>query len=478
MSMELMLKERRGRLVPTAVILTLLAVGLIALVEKGAPRLEIPVDSSPLNPLSYGTSILYQTAQTRYRVWTALNLDDLDRVEGDRCIYAIISPSHPVTLDESRAIVSKLLRRCSSTAILIADEETTSNTLLHHLNSSIRILGNRLVDPLDLSFHPTATIVLSDRRYEIKLDLASEVLGGVAIGVVESAITVDGASSLQRSLVARSGVCVASTERVSDRIDVAVVGDGSIFLNQVLASNQTIYRRFAEDLLDYLCGGSTSCAVVFDAMHSSSTDPGDLAGVVAELSPQDLLYIYMVQMLLLLHPAVWLPPAVAFIDRMLPQVFRGYAMWVSLPLLAVLVLYTIKGGEATSRDEPLAEQREIELYVAPELRRAALEGRIKLDSRDFINLYTMVDTVFRGLVGVGLDDARFPDVVGRYTGVERSRSFWKFMNRYYRRAVRKSLWPPIVFWGRVVKRAVSEGEAMLNAVGSSILQYALPYQST
>lgn len=474
MSMELMLKEKSSRFVSTVLVLALIAIGFIALIEKGIPRPQIPIDASPLSPLQYGTSTLYQIARSKYDTRVVLDLSELDSVGGSHCVYIVISPSHPITWSESRIIVSKLLQRCDSIAILVADEETTSNTLLKYINSSIEVLGNRVLSIGNLTPYPRAVMELDGNAYAVVLDLASEVAGGTPFGTVDGAAIVDrDAAFLQTPSYYKykSRVCVASRERVSDRIDVAVVGDGSIFLNQVLNSNTTLYRVFTEKLLDTLCNGFRTCTILLDAMHSRAIDIRDLGKVIAGLSPQDLLYIYMVYILTLLHPAIWLPPAIATIDRLFPYLFREPVVYISIPLLTIAILYILRRGETILRDEPLKEQSEIELYIAPELRRAIVEGRIKLSSRDFINLYTMVNTVFRNLIGVGLDDSRFPDYVGRYVGAERCSRYWKFMNRYYRRALRKSLWPPIVLWRRVVRRATEESESMLNMLGSSLIQY-------
>ncbi len=476
MSMELMLKEKSSRLVSITLVLILITIGLIALTEKGIPRPQIPVGTSPLSPLSYGTSVLYQIARSRYNTIVALDIDELNTVAGDRCVYIVISPSYPITWDESKAIVSRLLQRCGSIAIFIADEEPTSNALLQYINSSIRVLGNRIVNfSADFSPYPKAFIVLNSNAYIVVLDLASEVVGGMPIGVVHNVVVIDNASSIQGPLTYKLRAYVASVERISESIDVVVIGDGSIFLNQVLNSNETIYIKFANSLLDFLCSGFRTCTIIFDAMHSSTANIRELDKFIATLSPQDLLYIFTIYILTFLHPSIWLPPALATINKQFIYLFREPILYFSLPLLTLILLYILRRGETILRDEPLTSQRELELYIAPELRKAVIEERVRLTSNDFINLYTMVDTVFKNLIGMGLDDNRFSEVVGRYAGVEKSFRYWRFMNKYYRRALRKSIWPPLVLWRYVVRRAVEESESILNSIGSSILQYTSPF---
>ncbi|MCX8209390.1 MAG: hypothetical protein N3G79_07105, partial [Sulfolobales archaeon] len=117
---------REVRLVGLGVTLALIVIGLIGLVEKGPVIPSVPVGSSPLSPLSYGTFSLYEIARSSYNTVVVVEPRDVFRIRSSRCVYIVISPSKPVERDRASEVLELLKKACSSTAVLIADEEPTS----------------------------------------------------------------------------------------------------------------------------------------------------------------------------------------------------------------------------------------------------------------------------------------------------------------------------------------------------------------
>jgi len=445
------------------VVLALAAVGLVALAEKGAPGGAVALGPSPLSPLSYGTRVLYELARSRYATYIATDLKELSRVEAGRCVYVLVSPERPV--DRAEELLSRLLGSCPEVALLVADEGAWSNSLLRAAGSSISVAGNRVgvVSGGVLSLHPNASITLGGREYRVALDLASEVLGGSPVGYVEGLAVVVNASSAEP---VRRGTAVIAAEELLGRIRVLVVGDGSILLNQVLASNRTEYRDLVLGVLDYLCGGSPSCAIVLDSIHYPLVGPLEALG--APLGQADYVYVALTLLATLVHPATWLPPLLRWLDTALGYLLRPPMGYATVSVASIYLALSLSRSYLHRRDSPLPEQVEGELYVTADVRRAILGGAVKLGPKDFVNLYSIVDAVSERVLGVGLSSREFPKVIGSYLGENIAQGYWEIMNRYYRRATGASRRPLVVRWRKAVLNAIEASEAVLNALGTSL----------
>ena len=456
-------RVKEVRLVPVAVVLALVAVGLVALVEKGVPGGAVALGPSPLNPLNYGTRVLYELVRSRYATYIATDLEDLAKVRDERCVYVLVSPEKPV--DRAEEILSKLLSACPEVALLVADEGGGSNDLLRAASSSISVAGNRVgvVSGGALSLYPNASITLGSREYRVTLDLASEVLGGSPVGYVEGlavAVNLNSTEPVYRS------TGVVATEEVLGRVRVLVIGDGSILLNQVLASNRTEYRDLALGIFDYLCGGSSNCTVVLDSIHYPVLSPLEALG--APLSPADYVYVAVALLATLIHPATWLPPLLRWLDAVFGYLLRPPLGYATVSIASLYLAFALSRSYPYRRDTPLPEQVEEELYVAADVRRAILSGAVKLGPRDFVNLYNIVDAVSARVLGVRLSSREFPRVLGEYLSRDLARGYWEMMNKYYRRATGASRRPLVVRWRRVVLEAIEASEAVLNALGTSL----------
>lgn len=468
-----LVSHREVRIVGLGLVLALILVGLLALVEKGPVAPAVPVGPSPLNPLSLGTTSFYYMVRERYRAHVLTKIEELKDISASRCLFVEISPEIPVGDSEAEAIARYLKLGCGKVSLLVADEETTSNNLLKAFNTSVRIAGNRVgtISNGTFSPYPLAIITLAGREHRVVLDLASEVRGGSCLGYVSGPVAVQLPSSERGRLVPRPEVCVMS-EDIVQGVHVVAIGDGSILLNQALNSGRAVYRDLASDLLNYMCGNG-DCLVIIDSIHYKSENPLKLLLSWGEsrssgFSVTDLLYMTLATALSLLHPAFWLPPAFKFFDEFVRIAFYTAIAYLAIPIVSAYVVSFLTSPERYSRDEPMAEQSETEVFIAADLRSSIERGTVKLGPKDFVNLYSMVDAITTSILGVGLGDESFPKILGGYVGEERAASYWSFMNRIYRRASGASRTPIVVLWGRTTRRALKWSEEVLSALGASL----------
>lgn len=468
-----LVSHREVRLVGLGLALALILVGLLALVEKGPVAPTVPTGPSPLNPLSLGTTSFYDMARRHYRAQVITKVEELKAISASRCLYVTISPEIPIGDAEAKAIARYLKLGCGEVALLVADEETTSNGLLKAFNTTVRVVGNRVgtISNNAPSFYPLAIITLAGKEYRVVLDLASEVSGGSCLGYVPGPAVVQLPGGERGSLVPRPEVCIMS-EEVVQGVHIVVVGDGSILLNQALNSGRAVYREFASNLLNYMCGNG-SCLVIVDAVHYKSENPFRFllsweGAQSPKFSVTDLLYVTIAAALSLLHPSFWLPPAFKFSDELARMLFYSAIAYLAIPTISAYVVHFLTSQDRYSRDEPMAEQPEADIFIAADLRSSIERGTIKLGPKDFVNLYNMVSMIAASILGVGLDDESFPKLLGRYVSEERAVSYWRFMNRIYRRASGASRTPVVVLWGRITRRALSWSEEILSALGASL----------
>ncbi len=456
-------RVREVRLVPVAVALALVALGLLALAEKGLPGGAVALGPSPLNPLSFGTRVLYELARSRYVTYVATDVGDLAKVKAERCVYIIVSPELPVS--RAGEILSSLLAGCSEVALLVADESTESNELLQAAGSLISIPGNRVgvVSGGRLSLYPNASITVGGREYRITLDLASEILGGTPIGYLEGLAVVVDVNSTEPIY---RGTGVVASEEFLGRVRVLVIGDGSILLNQALTSNCTEYRDLALGILEYLCSGSPSCVVLLDSMHYPLVSP--LEALKAPLSPADYAYVTLALLATLIHPATWLPHLLRWLDIAFEYLLRPPLGYATVSIASLYLAFALSRSYLYRRDSPLPEQVERELYLTADVRRAILSGAVKLGPRDFVNLYRIVDAVSTRILGVELSSEEFPRTLGKYLSDDLANEYWEMMNRYYRRATGGSRRPLVVRWRKVVLGAIEASEAVFNVLGTSL----------
>lgn len=450
--------QRRLRLVAKLTVLAMALVMIVALLEKGPPPAYVYPEASPANPGPLGTLYLLKLLRSSYRVSPIFTLDNLNIPKNDVCVYAVISPLLPYMKKEAETIVNTLRSSCNRFSLLIADEYTTSNSILEAANSSIRILGE-IVGGARVSgnrgLYPEAILKIGDRSYIVMLDIASRVVGGVVAGY-----TVD------------SGIAVAAYEDIGNGGIIYAIGDGSIFLNQVVNSNKSAYRDFVIDLFDYLCLGNNGCYIVLDGSHHGGRDVLSLG--IAELfrsatSPLDLLHVLLMYIARILHPSFWFPPLVNVVNVFSHQLVTIAVTYPIVLLFIILIIYTLLSRKIPRiQDVRLLEQMEQEYFVTADIRNAIIGGKIKLGKDDFIKLYNMVDAVLKSIMGIGLGDQKAVDILKGVLGDREAIKFVKDMNKLYLKALGKKRLPIVFSWGRIVEKRLRVCENMLKALGVSL----------
>ena len=482
MSMQLKKAPKQRAFVSSALIATIIAIGLLALIEKGPVAPGVPVGASPLNPMALGTSQLVDLVAKNYSITIIHSLTELSRVRGELCTYVTISPEVPYRSEEANSIASMLKERCARLKILVADESTYSNTLLQALNSSIRINGDRILlvtaprggetTRLELSPYPPANITIRTSHILI-LDKASTVSGGGAIGYAyarsesEVLCLADPNGNVYKC---EAAFAIASRDLVKG-VEILAIGDGSILLNQVFSSNRSEYMFFTQELFSYLCENNPHCTVIFDAMHYISLSPRDLLNnpsySLRELAkdPTTLLYLMPSVLAIILHPSVWLPPLIQLLSTLLEKALASIAGAAVILLLTLLIYRMVMGDARTSHDSRLPEQVEEEVGVFAELRKSIATGKVKLTKRDFASLCQTLDAMLKFYRGSGLWSEQALDVLAELLG-DRKRAYreLQWVLKLYRKAVGKSWLPILVLWRRAVKRLVR----LVEEIGKSI----------
>jgi hypothetical protein len=172
----------------------------------------------------------------------------------------------------------------------------------------------------------------------------------------------------------------------------------------------------------------------------------------------------------LVHPSTWLPPLLNIVNHSirsfmeLNPYFKGLIIVVG----AIIVMLVVP-RERRVKDSMLEDVAEIDWYGFGEFRRHLVSHGAKLTKQDFITLYDMVNTILRSTTGSTLEDPQLPSVL-EAIGVSRgeAEAFRGFMVKYYRRATGKTLWPPLVMWGRITRKAIMMCEKILEPLGASI----------
>ncbi len=467
-----MRKEAKTALVPSSIMIALVVIGLLALVSKGPPIVYIYSGPSPLNNGALGTSQLVVLLRSLYPLtYAALSVDDVKKLvelnHAKHCVYVLISPSEPVSMGSAKAIISAI-RRCPKAALLIADESTFSNSVLEVLGAQARIDGSILIDPSTKLPYPHALFRISGKVFELKLDIASSLSHCVnMVGWVNNPLVL--MLSKRSAYVAHGRVCVAESEDVNG-IRLIVIGDGSIFLNQVLeSSNSSAYIEFIEALFGYLCGNDSRCLIIIDGMHYRKLNPLEALKNPKLFREVDPLTLIPALIAYVIHPAVWLPPALKFANNYLGELFTNpYLAPIAVAALTLISLAIVRRYIGGQRDYRLAEQYEVGAVIEQSINELLARGAKSFTKDDFRNLYRMVNEALEMFVGIDLRDPRCVDVLSKYVDRRKAENYVKKMNAYLSKAEGRSLLPIVISWTRVVRKMLIESESMLNAVGTSL----------
>jgi len=464
---------RDVRVLSTLSTLILIAIGLIALAETQPPKLYVFRGASPFNDGAIGTVDFVNMVRSRYPdTISILSLYELSGISrADRCLYIVISPEIPYSVEEARYIVNALVSSCNRLSFLIADENITSNNILMSLDSGISIEG-RIIYSNVYGFYPPTYIDLRGiaregdaKVYNIVLDIASPIdVKGPAIVIGR---TVDGYTvAVYRSLYI-----------LNRSIDVIAIGDGSIFLNQVMRSNTTIYRDLVMSLTNILCGYDARCKVIFDGSHYQAIDPLTifsssgfrLSDINSLAIYQDVFTIALSVILRFIHPSTWLQSLLKYISRFYVSITKSFLLSTTTSVVLTAVIYMVfLGTENVVNDQRLSEVREIEMFEFRDLRESIARGKYRLTKHDFINLFEIMDNVFRSVVGVELCSNVALGYISILVGSEKAGKYIDRMCRGYRKAVRGGIRPFILSWHRYTMSMIRESESILNAMGYTL----------
>jgi len=482
MSTLLREKLRRSNYISTLLLVLILLVGLIALVEKGPLVPGIPIGASPLSPLSLGTLELVYMLRRNYTVYVITEQSLLSAISGEICVFTTISPERPFTLEEATLVTSKLRDVCSKLKILVADESTNSNNILTALNSTIKVNGDRIL----VNYSPTITYtppnytiapetpglfyplvaIHVDKTHMLRLDKASSVSGGMQVGYVLAntshdvyLLNPDGSGMWIPP--GERNITIASREVIGN-VEVFVLGDGSIFLNQVLGSNRTEYRVFVEELFNHLCEKSYKCAIILDATHYSvlSLKSEEAVKYLLEQTMYNdtriLLYLIALIAPILIHPATWLPVMINTITSGYKTLLENHFTTILLLVTFTIIVYNMfSQHKILARDRPLREQLEEELGVFVELKKSVLARVVKLTAQDYVGVYSVLDNLSQLVWGLRFENPEIQVKLGELLGdPRRAEKIWLWIRKLYLKATGRSKLPIVLFWSRAVKRLV------------------------
>lgn len=458
------MKRVRGRevLVPGLTLLALTLIGLVALLEKGPLEVVTAPGAYPGNSGPLGTSILYQKLKENYTVIPVTNWGYARNLLGScnvSVVVIIVSPELPYTQEDLDSI-GYLRSSCRKFSLLVADEGGLSNAVLSSLGSSVRIEG------LILQPHHITMYVETPWGWRgwLLLDKASRV----------TSLTLANAKPIGFAELPLS-VPVAYYESVNG-LELVAVGDGSILLNQVLQSSSSIagyYLDFLRSTVAHLCGYTGNCVILLEASKYKGLDPVEVlrSGDRRLLGLINMIDLVVALLARILHPSTWLPPLLSMVDYGIKSLMESspYIKGFIAVVLAIL-LALIAPREGRVRDSRLEDVVEVEWYGFGEFRRRLLARGAGLTREDFITLYNLVDTTLKTVVGVSLEDPQLPTVL-QSIGLDRDavEKYRNYMVKYYRRATGRSIWPPIVLWGRVTRKAIVMSESILSPLGASLM---------
>jgi hypothetical protein len=478
-------------LVPTTTFLALLVASLIAVVELGPPSIGVPVGASPLNTGKLGTSKLLYILKERFgdvrvvRDWLAAN-----KSVGacGKLLIVIVSPEKPFTEKDLDSIKS-LSKKCSTTLLFIADETGHSNTVLESLGFGARVDGRLLLELSQAQAPGNASFFLkaffnypggySDELYLDKasfIELTDESSKNLLIlGVTSSREVAVVSNGTVKTVGGGSAEIPVAVLEIEERRKALVISDGSILTNQVLEDETwgRRYERLLKESIDLLANESGSVLVLVDSTKYEYVDPARLLNSNPQLYADPLtLASYMV--VRLIHPSTWFPSVIDLVNNLSSKLFSvGTLISIAAAAFSGIFITMLILSRTPERVEDRAMEKIIskDYFTLADLREKILAERVSLGKEDFITLYEIVNEVFKDVVGVPLSDERLINVLtSRGLDPVKARKFWKGMNGTYSKARKRFGFPPIIMWGRLVKKRIAECEEVLNSVGTSLLK--------
>ena len=481
-------KVRRAiPLVPSSIVAVLAVITLLALLEQGSPSIYLFQGASPASIGMLGTTHFVAEVSKKYpKTHVVFSLSQLNKTiptDCKRVLYIDISPEIPYTMDYAKNVI-KILSRCKEVSILIADEYTTSNPLLEVLNLSVRISGE-IIRYTNGSPYVEAFFELPNGFKEpITLDIASFLQGyidpkhGYIAGYVRaSSILIEVYRTPKIVIVSRrvvpgtGSLLPVAVYHEHGKFRVFVIGDGSIFLNQVFESPLgDKYRRLAMEIVDTLCGEDRNCIVVFEGSRYRGIPIEEALRDTDIIASYGIINAIPLIIAKIIHPATWVPTVVDAVDRWIRQLLaQDIAKMLALVGCTIAGISIVRSRMGVYRDRRIEEVIEFEAYSTSDIRSAIVSGRYRFSKEDLVKLYMLVDSALRSYLGISLDDPRVVDVLSNYVEREKVVYVVDRLRKLYRKATRGGLTPVVLSWHRAVSKLVRDCEELLNVIGTSIL---------
>ena len=442
-------KPQKLPMITKSTTVALLLIGFIAMIEYGPPAIPLVVGPSPFNSGSLGTSKLAQIlASEGYNVIPVTNWNktaDILKTGCNNILIIIVSPEIPYTAEDILSI-KRIISSCDSVSFIIADEGPYTNMILSAIGSGTQIISSRrILEPAGDPYPYAMLETPSGYAYYLRLDKAAplDVKNGEIMGISES-------------------LPVASYQ-ILNKSKVYTLGDGSIFLNQVLdlpANVSLSYRNFINQLVnDLTIPGST--VLIEASKYVSTSNPQELAlqGGLNVLSNPELFLLLLSRMI---HPRFWAPLFFSAINAYLKNLMSFEPIKIIAIIIMIFVGYRLisRNIGKSVNDTKLEDTSEIDVIVDTQIRRTLLGKKIKLAKNDFIALYEVMDQVISKTVGVKMNEHDNMVKILIANGVEEkvAKQYVNDMNRLYIKITKKKFRPIIFSWNRKVSKMIKLSE--------------------
>jgi len=447
---------------------SLIAIAFIALLETLPTLPGLATGASPLNSDWNGTSIYAsELEKLGYYVVPVTSWSRVSLQNYTKALVIIVSPEQQYTQKDLDSIVY-IINEAEHVSFIIADEGPYSNDVLKILGNRVSIDYERTISSPNNNPYPLVGLETPKGEiYQLFLDYASPIVPVNPLGInVKGYI---------------SGEYVAIYYRLSDKVEVYVVGDSSIFINRNMILNpQLKYLDYALALAKDLASNPKETIVLFE----SSKYP------IKPLTPQELLYsgaaafnieniLYAIA--IYLHPIMWFPNLASkmlSIENIVLQKYilsAGYFAALALAIALFLIrgrMGKIVGAKIHVNDVAEKPPEEIDILVDTPIRRVVISGKVKLTSSDFEAFYTALDAAFRKTVGRTFSDPDFPNMLAKLTGISirDAEAYVREMVKLKRKIDRKSIFPIVLSWNRKVRKLLETSEIILEKIGTSLMK--------
>jgi hypothetical protein len=454
------LKPKKISMVNKRIMLTLLLIGFIAMIEYGPPAIPLVEGPSPFNSGALGTSKFVQLLVSEgYNVIPVTNWNKVSNLlniqQCNEVLIIIISPELSYNNSELLSI-KNIMNSCNNVSFIIADEGSYGNQILSMLNSGTRIIASkRILEPTGDPYPYAELKTPSNHMYYLRLDKAAplQVNDGEIMGIAEN-------------------LPVASYQ-IINKSRIYVIGDGSIFLNQVLNLPENVslpYKNFALQLVSDLTN-KQSIILVEASKYISTSNPQQLilsSGLNILNNPE----LFLLLLSRILHPRFWAPSLFNIINSYIKNLISSPLTRILIALLLVFFSYWFISryiGKSV-HDLKLEDTSEVDVIVDTQIRRTLLGKKIKVSKNDFIALYEVMDQVIMKTVGVRISE---PDAIRMLIthGIEEkmAKKYVNDMNKLYMKITKRKFRPIVISWNKKITEMIKLSEKVLNTFGSTLI---------